>query len=238
MLNLLFDYISDSLPHWGDFTTNPNLMNKVSPAGELLPYRGNTVVFLLDDDTKRKLKQIQEHLYRAAPDMLTQPLREDTFHMTLHDLVNGHPNRCGLTEEMRSAEEHAVDLLVRWKDIPPLPMRATWLFNMVNTSIVLGLAPANDEAWRQLDGMYTALEAVVRLGYAMTPHVTMAYFRPGVYHQEQVQRLREALCQVDLQMTLTADNLVLQNFEDMNQYQTVVTQSNLFQTAIEREDTP
>ena len=56
MINTLDDYICNSMPWWGDFTTNPNLRKKVDEEGNLLPFLGNTVVFLLDDDTKEKLR--------------------------------------------------------------------------------------------------------------------------------------------------------------------------------------
>ena len=218
MINTLDDYICRSMPQWGDFTTNPNLRKKVDDAGYLLPFAGNTVVFLLDDDTKRTLLQLQEELYRAAPEMLSQPLQKSTFHMTLHDLANGSPGQPGLEESMAYTREKAAEILPRWKDFPPLRMKATWLFNMVNTSIVLGLKPADEISRHQLDRMYLELESVVTLGYALTPHITMAYFRPGTYTQAQVQRLVDALRPVELEISLRMENLVLQNFTDMNHY--------------------
>ena len=221
MINTLDDYISCSMPLWGDFATNPNLRKKVDERGNLLPFLGNTVVFLLDDDTKERLRQLQESLYQAAPDMLAQPLQMSTFHMTLHDLANGTPEQPGLQDYMRYTQERVSQILPHWKDAPPLRMRATWLFNMVNTSIVLGLKPADEESWCRLDEMYTTLEDVVRLGYALTPHITMAYFLPGTYHSEQVHRLLEVLRKVDLEIILRMEDLVLQNFWDMNHYETV-----------------
>lgn len=222
MINTLDDYICDSMPQWGDFTTNPNLRKKVDAEGNLLPFVGNTVVFLLDDDTKEQLRQLQDSLYQAAPDMLAKPLQMSTFHMTLHDLANGTPGQPGLDDYMRYTQETASQILPGWKDTAPLRMKTTWLFNMVNTSIVLGLKPADEESWRRLDEMYTTLEAVVRLGYALTPHITMAYFLPGTYAPEQVQRLSTALRNVELEITLDMKNLVLQNFTDMNHYETVL----------------
>ena len=221
MINTLDDYICRSMPQWGNFTTNPNLRKKVDDAGNLLPFVGNTVVFLLDEETKDNLRQLQESLYRAAPDILAQPLQMSTFHMTLHDLANGKPNQPGLEDYMSYIKERATQIIPGWKDAPPLRMKTTWLFNMVNTSIVLGLAPADEESWRRLDEMYTTLEDVVQLGYALTPHITMAYFRPGTYNPEQVQRLSAALRNVDLEITLCMEDLVLQNFSDMNHYETV-----------------
>jgi len=222
MINSLDAYICRSMPQWGDFTTNPNLRKKVDDEGNLLPYVGNTVVFLLDDDTKEILCQLQESLYRAAPDMLAQPLQMSTFHMTLHDLANGTPEQSGLQNYMSYTQERISQILPGWKDAPPLRMKTTWLFNMVNTSIVLGLAPADEESWHRLDEMYATLESVVNLGYALTPHITVGYFRPGTYSPEQVQRLSAALHNVDLEVMLHMKDLVLQNFADMNHYETVL----------------
>lgn len=222
MINTLDNYICCSMPQWGDFTTNPNLRKKVDEAGNLLPFLGNTVVFLMDDDTKEKLRQLQESLYRAVPDMLAQPLQMSTFHMTQHDLANGTPEQPGLQDYMRYTQERVSRILPGWKDAPPLRMKTTWLFNMVNTSIVLGLKPADEESWHRLDEMYTTLEDVVYLGYALTPHITMTYFLPGTYTQEQVQRLSSALRKVDLEITLDMKNLVFQEFSDMNHYETVL----------------
>ena len=67
-----------------------------------------------------------------------------------------------------------------------------------------------------------AVMAVVNLGYAMTPHITMAYFLPGTYSSEQVQQLSAVLRNVDLDITLDMKNLVLQEFFDMNHYETVL----------------
>lgn len=221
MINTLDNYICNSLPRWGDFTTNPNLRKKVDDGGKLHPFVGNTVVFLLDAETKEKLRQLQEALYRTAPDMLAKPLQMSTFHMTLHDLANGTPGQPGLEDYMQYTQEKASRMLSGWRDAPPLRMKATWLFNMVNTSIVLGLAPADEDSRHRLDGMYTALEAVVHLGYALTPHITVGYFRPGTYNSEQVRRLSAALRNVELEITLDMKDLVLQEFSDMNHYATV-----------------
>ena len=174
MLNLLEDYISRSLPEQGEFQTTPNLLKKVDWDGNFLPFYGNTVVFLLDDGVKEDLRMLQEQLQDATGWMLSQPLSPDTFHMTLHDLVNGTEKTPDLCQRMEGTEQKAKALQAQWANMPPLRMKTTWLFNMVNTSIVLGLAPVEEETALRLDTMYTALEAVVPLGYGLTPHITMA----------------------------------------------------------------
>lgn len=219
MINILEDYISHSLPDWGDFTTNPGLVRKVDSRGNFLPFYGNTVVFELEGETKRHLHTLQEHLYQTAGWMLSRKLDPDTFHMTLHDLVNAPEASDDLAASMREAEAKAKPILVTWQNQPPLRMKATWMFNMVNTSIVLGLMPEDEVSWHRLDEMYQTLETIVPLGYAMTPHITMAYFKPGTWSAYDLNCLKHALHPVDWKVELYMENLRYQEFCDMNHYE-------------------
>ena len=220
MLNLLEDYIWRSLPEWAPLYTNHNLPQKVNDFGEFLPYHGNTVVFDLSSHTKLVLQDLQKELYLAAGWMLSEKLDPSIFHMTLHDLVNGPERTETLKVDMAAAEKQAKCLLSQWKDQPPLQMKATWIFNMVNASLVLGLKPENEDSRIRLENMYQALESVVPLGYPMCPHVTLAYFKPGVYTWYDVYSLREALHPVELDVTLDFASLFYQEFSDMNHYET------------------
>lgn len=220
MLNTLDDYISRSLPESGGFQTAPGLALKVDVEGRFLPFYGNTAVFLLPEGVKARLGEIREGLYAAAPGMFSERLEEDTFHMTLHDLVNG-PDAAAIEGAVLEAGERAGRIIEGFGCFEPVVMRATRTFNMVNTSIVLGLAPAEEDGWRRLPEMYGALEAVVPLGYALTPHITLAYFRPGRFGEEETGRLRAALGPVELELELRPEALVLQRFSDMNSYFTV-----------------
>lgn len=219
MINVLEEYISRSLPECGTFVTNPNLSKKVSNKGAFLPFYGNTVVFDLDGATKKALLSLQEELYRNAGWMLSQRIDPTTFHMTLHDLENAPEQTDDLKCRMLEAEVKVKSILDLWKGQTPLRMKATWLFNMVNTSIVLGLAPVDEESWRRLDEMYVALESVVHLGYALTPHITMAYFKPGTYTQYDLNYLRRAMHPVELKVELRLEDLHYQVFQNMNHYE-------------------
>ncbi len=213
MIDTLDHYIWRSLPQCGDFTTAPGLRHKVDESGHFLPFFGNTTVFLLDSQTKEQLRTLQTELYHSGGGVLAQPLDPDTFHVTLHDLANGPVENAHLRNRMAAAAGPAKALLAGFQN-QPLRMQATWLFNMVNTSIVLGLRPADGESWNRLNGMYETLEQVVPLGYAMTPHITMAYFLPGTHRRE----LLEALSLHPVELELTLSNPVLQEFRDMNHY--------------------
>lgn len=231
MINLLKEYIPHSLPVIGEnsigtdrrlfaFATNPGLRQKVD-GRKLLPFYGNTVVFLLDQTVKEKLEAYQQELYEKAGWMLAEPLHSQTFHMTLHDLHNGPQFTPDLAERMSEAEEKVKMIWSRWENEKPLHMKATWLFNMVNTSIVLGLEPADKISEQRLDAMHLAMEPVVKTGEKWTPHITVAYFRPDTYTVYDLKCLQKALHPVELNITLNMKDLVLQKFTDMNHYDTV-----------------
>lgn len=218
MLNFLYGYIENSLPE-DRLTTAQGLRAKVDDAGAFLPFEGNTVVFLLSDEEKAALSVLQDSLYAAASHLLAQRLSPDTFHMTLHDLANGSPDE-KTQAWMQATEPIAKRILedIKAEDLPPIAVRGTWMFNMVNTSIVLGLAPEDSEGEVRLHRMYEALHAAVPLSYALTPHITLAYFKPGSYSGEELEALRSALKPADISVKLDMNKLVLQHFGDMNHY--------------------
>jgi hypothetical protein len=221
MLNTLDDYICRSLSDSQPFTTNPNLTKKVDGQRQFREFIGNTVVFTLDDSQKCQIAALREELYAAAAFMLSARLDTSTFHMTLHDLVNGPAGDQEIRQRMEVIAPQAKDLICRFREDPPILMRGSWMFNMVNTSIVLGLKPVDADGEQRLGSMYQAFEKILPLGYALTPHITLAYFLPGTYTAQEAAKLSHALRPVDLDIELRMENLVLQNFLDMNHYETV-----------------
>lgn len=222
MLNILESCIGKSLPD--GLETRKGLEDKVDANGDFRPFRGNTMVFLLDEHTKQELAKLQKTLHDAAGYMLAKKLDPSTFHMTLHDLENVANADRGDTRpldvRMERAKNKVKPLLEQWGNHPPLKMQASHLFNMVDTSVVLVLKPADEESWQRLDALYCALEAVKPLGYALTPHITMAYYRPGIYSSFETEPLQKLLTSVEqkLEVELRMEDLVLQFFTDMNHY--------------------
>lgn len=216
MLNTLRHCREDSVP--AVLETAPGLSEKVDASGQLLPFPGNTVVFLLDEQTKDRLSVLQQDLYCQCGDLLAQKLHPDTFHVTLHDLANG--SCLSQKEEMALGAKEVLDR-IRAANVPPIPMKAVCCFNMLSTSIVLLLEPADDDAWQRLDDLYMQFQQVRPLPYALTPHLTLAYFHPGCYPEAQTRRLRSALGSVELDVLLEPRQLVLQDFEHMNAYNTI-----------------
>lgn len=215
-------FIFDSLPHEGPLTTNGALPQKVSGPGGFEPFAGSTVVFTLPENVKARLAVMRDTLYENCRGILSEQLAEETFHITLHDLISGRPDP-ELEERIRGVQGRALDAvrIIAGSGVS-VRVESTRVFNMVNTSLVLGFAPSDEESCRVLMGCYEALQDVVRLSCPLTPHVTLAYFRPGIVSGEALSRLREAVDRAgrmeQLCFELPLSRLAYQLFSDMNHY--------------------
>ena len=213
----------DSLPHDGPLTTKPLLVEKVAPNGDLLPFFGNTMIFDLPVETQLQIARMQLILHHRCGVMLAQPLAPSTLHMTLHDLLNG-VDEAALREPVLRTGEQAKALLQaqRTSQQPPIRLTSTLAFNMTCGSVALGFAPDTEEDCTSLMTMHAAYQDVVALNYPLTPHVTLAYFRPGTYSPEDVARLAEALSEINalpkVRIAVDAECLHYYTFEDMNTY--------------------
>ena len=143
--------------------------------------------------------------------------------MTLHDLLNG-VDAAALAEPGRVTGEQAKAILAQQRTAGTRAIRltSTLAFNMTNGSVALGFAPDTEADCAALMGMHAAYQAVVALNYPLTPHVTLAYYKPGTYGPEEVAALAEALAAINalpkVRITVDADCLHYYTFEDMNTY--------------------
>ncbi len=207
-----------SLPDKGEFVTAPGLVRKTD-GNVLLPFRGETTVFLLPGEVKKTLALLRERIYSAAGEMLCRErLEESSFHMTLHDLWNvadERPAPAYSHEQIRSALTS-----IRGDYPEAINMRAVSLVSMVRTSVVLGLVPANAEAEAALGDMYSRLNGLWPVPYGLTPHITLAYYRPGSYPEEVWQKLGQSFAIDGFEFQISTENLVFQSFESMSEYHT------------------
>lgn len=216
-------FTHDSLPHFGGFETRDSLRDKVAPDGTLTPFFGSTVIWELDDAAKRALAERQAMLYARCGFCLAQPLSPDTFHITLHDLVSS-PDAAAIEAAAASTAAHAERLLtsLRPEGIPALHLHATAMFSMVSTSVVMGFAPDSEADCAALMRLYERFHAVQPLGWGLTPHATLAYYRPGEYDERAVNALRDVFREnaalPPLEITLQPELLRVSCFTDMNHY--------------------
>ncbi len=217
-------FTQHSLPDHGELCLNPNLSKKVDETGDFLPYYGNTVVFCLPESAKERIRALQAALYTASGSILARQLDPATFHITLHDLANG-PSPALMEQEVPQIQQHALDLVGALQaEVGAIRLHSSCLFNMVNTSMVLGFVPSDEESCHRLMTFYQRLQEVLRLDYPLTPHVTVAYFRPGRICTEDVAKLNKVIahwkCEPALTLELCGADLAYQLFSSMNHYWT------------------
>lgn len=210
----------------GNFQPNPSVLKKVDAAGKFKAYYGDTVVFDLEDAVKQRLKSYLELLYQASPESFGEKLSYHTLHLTLHDLNNAQ-TMAEIQEAMEGNEKNIAALLS--KNDPSLSttitMRSTVIFNMVNTSLVLGLIPINAVEYEKLMNLYGLVDTVHKLPYPLTPHITLAYFsRNGISEEKarELERIINELNKNKLTLVLDTAKLIYQRFTNMNHYHNVL----------------
>ena len=214
-------FMQDSLPVDAGLVTPQSLTLKVDEQGGFKPFFGDTVIFSLPGSMIAWLTEVQAQLYAACGGCLTRErLAPETFHITLHDLLS-QPG--GMPEGVAQNRERVLPLLEGFRGRYPrrVTVRSVRLFNMMNTSVVMGFEPAGEADCAVLMDMYERLSQVVPLPYPLTLHATLAYYRPGVYDTATVGALRALMRDIGTQRrewTLSLDELHYATFENMGGY--------------------
>ena len=222
----IYSFMKEEISEGCTFHTHSELSRKISDTGSFLTFVGDTVVFLLDDGTQGSLEKYQNQLYEECQDMLADRIDSKTFHITLHDLSNGNPSE-ELWQISRKNHIYTTRILEEFRqmNVDSIRLKPVAVFNMMNMSIVLGLEPANDWSCRIIMELYDRLQQVVELNYPLTLHVTLAYFKPGDYGVESVQKLKRVLGKINSalipEIEVNIEQLLYQRFDDMNSYYNV-----------------
>lgn len=209
----------------GFFKPDSRVYEKVDRDNSFKPFYGDTVVFDLDSGVKNEIAGIIERLYGIAPDCFCEQVKEETIHMTLHDL--------SASDKLESVAEEIFDnevkLLRVLKENPQNPMtikmKTNFILNMVSTSLVLALVPENETEWNKLQEMYDLINKVKVCPYPfLTPHITLAYFNYNGFDASSADKLKAIVCELNqnrLDITLKTSKLYYQKFVSMNDYVSV-----------------
>ena len=201
------------------FGINSSVYQKVDDDNTFKPFYGDTIVFNLADNDKEIMDSYVKQLYTAAPECFCEKLISHTYHMTLHDLSNS-PNLSDIATDMFFNELHILEK--RSAVIPyKIKMKSKYIFNMVNTSLVLGLYPVNEGEYKKLMELYFLFDEVKQLNYPLTPHITLAYYNSHGFGTESARKLEQAVNRLNLtplEFELDVKNLSYQKFRSMNDY--------------------
>lgn len=235
-MSLLSDF--DERTRWkfnpigGFFHTPDGLSLKVNPDGSFAPFPGSTVVFKLGAANQSDVLQIQQTLYAHLGDtgMLADVLPASSFHMTLHDLICPEKCDCDPADERLYAGEvdaslHRAAEIVRQIQSEyegrTITLTADRIVNMVSKSLVLILRPNTEEDFALLMETYRRFDEIVSLPYPLTPHVTLAYFRPCLLDGGRIQQALDAVHHAPGDapvFELALSDLAAQRFDDMLRY--------------------
>ncbi|MBQ9009687.1 MAG: hypothetical protein IJ088_10200 [Clostridia bacterium] len=220
-------------PIHGWFHTHEGLERKVNPDGSYAPFYGSTVVFRPGAKCFHFIHEMQKFIHYRLDEtgMLASPLPESTIHMTLHDLIS--PEMCSSGSEEEYNHEVAQSFVrasgiveeirkdYAGRKISMVPDR---IVNMVSKSLVLMLRPQNEEDFELLRELYRRFDAVQSLPYPLTPHITLAYFRPCMIDGD---RLGETVGAAQVfpekapVFEFFPEGLTAQSFLDMQTYQDI-----------------
>lgn len=208
-------------PEGETLITNEKLLEKADRTGRLIPYMGSTVLYMLSEEAQQEIACVQEALYGQFGRFFAERLSADQMHITLHDLISGPPSSWILKSMMNLSgriDERIEQIKRRHENIV---LRSTYLFSMVGTSLVWGFEPIDDENYRKLMDAYESVDKIVKLNYPLTPHITVAYFKPGIY--EDISVIQPFIDSVHgkktIEIALTPEMLGQYFFFSMNDYQ-------------------
>lgn len=204
------------------FQPDGRVYEKVKEDNRFKSFYGDTVVFDLDSKTKEKIFEIIEKLYDAVPECFCEKLIRDTIHMTLHDLSASD----NLDKTAPEVFNNEIKLLQVIGDNPikkqTIKMKTNYVINMIHTSLVLALCPADEKEWEKLARLYDLINQVKLCGYPfLTPHITLAYYNYNGFDVCSVQKLKEVVKELNkesFEITLNTEKLVYQKFTSMNNY--------------------
>ncbi|MBE6165583.1 MAG: ligT like phosphoesterase [Streptococcus gallolyticus] len=218
-----FEQAELSLPEEG-FLVSPSLNKKVHSDNTFRDFYGDTVVFDLAEKDKVWLATLVQKLYDELSVCFAEAFPVSSYHMTLHDLSSGS-HLSGLTAELETnCQRLKRQLLSQPLFSQKIKMRSNFIFNMVNTSLVMGLVPASEADYTKLTSLYALVDDVKALPYPFTPHITLAYYNIDGFSAEQVRKLKGLVVELNKtqhDFVLDSEKLYYQTFTSMKEYQSV-----------------
>lgn len=217
--------ISDSVFCEGDFSPDKSLAMKVNRGNRFSGFYGDTVLFELGNFEKALTADIVHALYAETPECFSERIWADTFHVTLHDLSSSSIPDKAVNEAYLNRRVLNEILLRTNIQHQTIEMQSRAIFNMVNTSLVMGLYPVSEKEYEKLMSLYNIIDEVKQLTYPLTPHITLAYYSINGFTENSVKRLESVIKELNkssFSITLDTHRLFYKHFNSMNDYMTIM----------------
>lgn len=212
-----------------NFMPAKSLHAKTESDGSFKRFYGDTIVFDLEDSEKSLINSTVKVLYDEVPECFCERLDKNTFHMTLHDLSNSS-NFNQISRNMQENKFKLESLLEsNTIGLHKIKMKSKAIFNMVNTSLVLGLYPESENDYIMLMNLYSIADEIMKLPYTLTPHITLAYYNPDGFGSDSAERLENTVNRLNTEnyeFVLNTERLFYQHFTSMNEYENIICLKN------------
>ena len=215
------------------FTPDSSIYSKVNINNEFSKFYGDTTIFDLEQDTKKRISKIIDILYSQAIECFCEKRVTDTLHMTIHDLSNS----ISKTKIKKELKANFLKLKEVLKETPipdqKIKMKTNFITDFGHVNLVLALCPVTEEEYKKLVNIRSIIDKVKTLNYEFTPHVTLAYFNSKGFDDDSVKKLvrvvRKLNNEENFDVILDTKQLIYQTFSDMNNYTNVLylTQNNI-----------
>lgn len=213
---------TDSVPNEPTFGLPTSLAHKVSPGtGALLPFHGNTIAYFLEEATRDLTARLTHRLHEQHEESLAESLPSDMAHLTLHDL-HASSDANHVRPLVAASTQKAMALVASARDVGSVRMMCTAVFNLMNTSVALGVRAADEDEHRKLMAARAIFDEIIP-GGVFTPHITLAYYRPEPPAPMSPPALRASLLELTqdcagVDFTLDPSRLHVLHFDSMARY--------------------
>lgn len=210
------------------FSGNSKIAEKVNRDNTFKDFFGDTIVFNLDNITRERLRNQVDQLYQLVPECFCKKLSSSTLHVTLHDLSNASV----LQDVASDFCQNELKIVEKTKEIDSnkrIKMKSTYIFNMCDISLVLGLYPINEQEYNALMNLYYMFDDVKKLNYPFTPHITLAYYNRNGFDIVSARKLESIVSKFNknqMEIELDVNNLFYQRFTNMNDYKNIISLGN------------
>ncbi|WP_073072968.1 hypothetical protein [Thermosipho atlanticus] len=191
---------------------------KVDKNGKYKDFKGDTIVFFLNDADKRKITKIQNELYSKIGKYLAKPLSEKYFHLTLHDLCNFNITN-DVEKCMKNNENKVMKILNTFKNEKNLKMKSIGLYNG-GSAIGIMFKPIDEESFLILIKARQKFDQLIKQDDFYIPHVTLGYYLPIDYSESLRKKIFNTLIDIDINFEIELDfhNLKYTHFTNMDNY--------------------
>ena len=166
-----------SVPEEDIFGLAPAVRAKVEAGtGAWRPFYGSTVAYFLEPAARHLVDRVTDNLYAYCGDSLSARLPAESYHVTLHDLRSAEK-----LDDVASAvfldTRRTGSMISTAHNVGDVRLLCTSVFNLMNTSVAVGLVPVSDDDCERLHVARGIFDEIVPSGH-FTPHITLAYYRP------------------------------------------------------------